>query len=50
MTNRFEGKRVIITGAVDNIGEAAASLFVKDGARVVIADTDERGGAKCRKR
>ncbi|WP_454918860.1 SDR family oxidoreductase [Xanthobacter sediminis] len=36
----MEGKVVVITGAASGIGRAAAGLFVKDGAKVVIADTN----------
>ncbi|KAJ3681463.1 hypothetical protein LUZ60_015952 [Juncus effusus] len=37
-TPRLEGKVAIITGASGGIGEAAARLFAKNGARLVIAD------------
>jgi dihydroanticapsin dehydrogenase len=44
MANRLEGKRIVITGAVSNIGKEAAGLFVKEGARVSIGDIDEKTG------
>lgn len=45
MSGRLSGKRIIITGAVDNIGKEAVRGFVTEGARVVIGDRDERGAA-----
>ncbi len=44
MTKRLDGKRIIITGAVSNIGLAAVRSFVAEGARVVIGDKNEDGG------
>ena len=44
MTKRLDGKRIVITGAVSNIGREAAILFVKEGAHVVIGDIDEKAG------
>lgn len=44
MSGRLNGKRIIITGAVDNIGKAAARSFVEEGARVVIGDIDQARG------
>jgi len=35
----------LITGAASGIGRASAILFAREGARVVIADLDEAGGA-----
>ena len=45
MAGRLEGKRIIITGAVNNIGKEAVRLFVGEGARVVIGDRDDAGAA-----
>ncbi|RZC86185.1 hypothetical protein C5167_007373 [Papaver somniferum] len=43
-TARLEGKVAIITGAASGIGEAAARLFVENGASVVIADVQDELG------
>lgn len=43
MAGRLVGKRIIITGAVSNIGKEAVREFVAEGARVVIGDRDEAG-------
>jgi len=40
---RLEGKVAVITGAADGIGRAAAVLFAKEGAKLVLADLNERG-------
>ncbi|TCR71029.1 SDR family NAD(P)-dependent oxidoreductase [Rhizobium sp. BK376] len=45
MTARLNGKRIIITGAVANIGKEAVVGFVAEGARVVVGDRDEQAGA-----
>jgi len=42
--NRLEGKIAIITGGASGIGEAAVRKFVAEGARVVIADLQEKQG------
>ena len=43
MADRLKGKRIIITGAVSNIGKEAVRGFVAEGARVVIGDRDAAG-------
>lgn len=41
---RFEGKRVIVTGAGSGIGRETALRFAREGASVVVADVDHDGG------
>ena len=38
---RFDGKRVVVTGAASGMGEAIARGFAAEGARLVIGDKDE---------
>lgn len=46
---RLEGKAAIVTGAAGGIGRAIAERFLREGARVMIADIDgERGGRAVR--
>ena len=44
MSNRFEGKIVIVTGAASGIGEKTAIKFANEGAKVVIADINKEMG------
>jgi len=43
MTNRLINKVAIISGAARGIGKAAAIIFAREGAKVVIADLDDQG-------
>jgi NAD(P)-dependent dehydrogenase (short-subunit alcohol dehydrogenase family) len=42
--SKLAGKVTIVTGAGSGIGKATARLFADEGAAVVLADWDERGG------
>jgi meso-butanediol dehydrogenase/(S,S)-butanediol dehydrogenase/diacetyl reductase len=43
--SRFDGKVVVITGASSGIGAATARRFHREGARLVLADLNDEGGA-----
>ena len=42
---RLENKVAIVTGAASGLGKEIARAFVSEGARVIVADLDEAGGA-----
>ncbi|WP_020109958.1 SDR family NAD(P)-dependent oxidoreductase [Nocardia sp. 348MFTsu5.1] len=44
MSLRLEGKVAVVTGGASGIGEASARRFVREGARVVIADVNDELG------
>src|SRR5438874_5257039 len=44
MTQQFEGKVALVTGAASGIGKASALAFAREGARTVVADVIVEGG------
>ncbi|MFE9438432.1 SDR family NAD(P)-dependent oxidoreductase [Streptomyces sp. NPDC006602] len=45
----FEGRSVIVTGAASGIGRAAALMFAKEGAKVLVADLNKDGAEETAK-
>ncbi|NKB97233.1 MAG: glucose 1-dehydrogenase [Pseudomonadales bacterium] len=45
---RFNGKRVVVTGAGSGFGEAIAKRFASEGARVLVSDINEAGMTRVR--
>ncbi|MBV8805583.1 MAG: SDR family NAD(P)-dependent oxidoreductase [Sinobacteraceae bacterium] len=43
MTEQLSGKLAIVTGGASGLGRATVELFLKEGAKVVVADVDKRG-------
>jgi NAD(P)-dependent dehydrogenase (short-subunit alcohol dehydrogenase family) len=46
MAGEFAGKVVLVTGGAYGIGRSAALGFARKGARIVVADLDEKNGAE----
>src|SRR4030095_9993069 len=44
MTEKFEGKVALVTGAASGIGRASALAFAREGAKTVVADILVEGG------
>src|SRR6516165_1807090 len=44
MTNQFEGKVALVTGAASGIGRASGLAFAREGAKTVVADVFVEGG------
>lgn len=49
MASDLKNRRALVTGAAQGIGRAIAKLFVERGARVMIADVDDKGALRTAK-
>jgi 3-oxoacyl-[acyl-carrier protein] reductase len=50
MSGRLEGRTALVVGAARGIGAGIAERFVEEGAKVMIADTEDETGAETAKR
>ena len=45
MSGRVSGKKALVTGAAQGLGEAIARMLVREGAQVVLTDINAEGVA-----
>ena len=46
MVKSLDGKTALVTGASSGIGRSTAFAFAKEGAKTIVSDIDEDGGAE----
>ncbi len=46
MASRMEGKVALVSGAASGLGAAQATLFAREGAKVVLGDLQDQLGAE----